>query len=233
MALIHKLFGGKKTLSQLTSQELRREEILLTKQRDRLFQKIQTIATNKQKIFETGANQKSPELRKALAMDFELKTQEQLMARELNLRSKELMTVSRLRMVKENNEHGKALGRLNVTDKDVATISGWIEDDSISQDMYTERLDQILYLGSQSDTDALANAGLSGTGQELMNIWNDLDRGTVKKEEAFEQADQAAQTEIHRKKAVSQDKTLRFSGCPKGRHVRQKSPPAGAAAKRN
>src|SRR6188508_601602 len=110
MALIDKIFG-KKTLSQLTRQELRREEILLTKDRDKLFKKIGDIATAKQKIFQQGAQQKSPELRKVLAQDFELKTQEQLMAaRELNLRSKELLTVSRLRMVKENNERGKALG---------------------------------------------------------------------------------------------------------------------------
>ena len=200
MALIDKIFGKKKTLSDLSKQELRREEILLTKQRDRLFSKIQTLGTSKQKIFETGSTQKSPELRKALAQDFELKTQEQLMAaRELNLRSKELLTVSRLRMVKENTERGRALGRLNVTDKDVAKISGWIEDDSVTQDMYTERLDQILELGAQSDKDALASAGLSGTGQELMNIWNDLDRGAVKKDQAFEQADQAARKRIAEK----------------------------------
>src|SRR5947209_18449257 len=105
MALIHKLFAGrKKTLSELNKTELRREEILLSKQRDRLFKKIETISTAKQKIFQQGATQKSPELRKALAQDFELKTQEQLMsAREFNLRSKELLTVSRLRMVKEKD----------------------------------------------------------------------------------------------------------------------------------
>ena len=66
MALIEKIFGKKKTLSQLNKQELRKEEILLTKQRDRLFQRIQTISTDKQKIFQQGATQKSPELRKAL-----------------------------------------------------------------------------------------------------------------------------------------------------------------------
>jgi hypothetical protein len=192
MALIDKIFGRKKSLSELNKQELRKEEILLTKQRDRLFQKIQTISTDKQKIFQQGATQKSPELRKALAQDFELKTQEQLMAaRELNLRSKELLTVSRLRMVKENNERGRALGRLNVTDKDVAMITQWIEDDSVTQDMYTERLDQILELGAQADKDALASAGLSGAGQELMNIWNELDRGAMKQDEVFEEADKA------------------------------------------
>src|SRR6476646_792630 len=192
MALIEKIFGKQKSLSELNKQELRREEILLTKQRDRLFKKIETLSQNKQKIFQQGATQKSPELRKALAQDFELKTQEQLMAaRELNLRSKELLTVSRLRMIQENKQSGRALGRLNVTDKDVAMISQWIEDDAVSQDMYVERLDSILELGAQSDKDALASAGLSSAGQELMNIWNDLDRGAVKTDEAFEQADQA------------------------------------------
>src|SRR4028119_1907915 len=158
MALIDKIFGRKKTLSELDRNELRKEEILITKQRDRLFKRIEQISTDKKKIFVQGKDQKSPELRKALAQDFELKTQEQLMAaRELNLRSKELLTVSRLRMVKENMEKGRALGRLNVTDKDVAKISQWIEDDSVSQDMYQERLDVILDLGPQSAKDAPAD----------------------------------------------------------------------------
>src|SRR5208282_1523358 len=119
MALLDKLFGSQKTLSELSRTELRKEELIIGKQRDRLFKKIEQISTQKQSIFQQGAKQKSPELRKALAQDFELKTQEQLMsARELNLRSKELLTVSRLRMIRENNEGGRALGRLNLTDKD-------------------------------------------------------------------------------------------------------------------
>jgi hypothetical protein len=199
MALIDKLFNRKKTLSELSRQELRKEELILGKQRDRLFKRIEQITTDKQKIFKQGADQKSPELRKALAQDFELKTQEQLMsARELNLRSKELLTVSRLRMVKENQERGKALGRLNLTDKDVAKISGWIEDEAVTQDVYQDRLDTILELGNQSDKDALGRAGLSQAGSELMNIWNDMDKGAVKPAEAFEAADQA----VRRKNAA-------------------------------
>lgn len=204
MALIDKIFGRKKTLSELDRQELRKEEILLTKQRERLFKKIEQLSLDKQKIFQQGATQKSPELRKALAQDFELKTQEQLMsARELNLRSKELLTVSRLRIVKENTERGRALGRLNLTDKDVAKISQWIEDDSVTQDMYGERLNQVLELGAQSDKDALAAAGLSGAGQELMNIWNEMDRGAMKQEEAFEEADKAV-----RRRASAMEKEM-------------------------
>jgi len=201
MALIDKIFGHKKTLSELDRQELRREEILLEKQRDRLFKKIEQITQDKQKIFQQGATQKSPDLRKALALQFEMKTQEQLMvSRELNLRSKELMTVSRLRMVKENSEKGKVLGRLNVGEKDVARISQWIEDDAVSSELYQERLDEILVIGAQADKDALAAAGLKEAGTEIMNIWNDLDRGAIRQDEAFQQADQAV-----RKKAAEKD----------------------------
>src|SRR3954453_5071518 len=192
MALIDKIFGKTKSLSELTKQELRKEEILLTKQRDRLFKRIEQITVDKQKIFSQGATQKSQDLRKALAQDFELKTQEQLMSdRELNLRSKELLTVSRLRMGKENQAHGKGMGRLNVTDKDVAKITQWIEDDTVGQDMYRERLDAILETGAQSDKDALESAGLSSSGQELMDIWNQMDRGKMKQNQGFEQADKA------------------------------------------
>jgi hypothetical protein len=190
MALIDKIFGKKKTLSELSKQELRKEEIIIGKQRDRLFKRIEEIAANKQKIFQQGATQKSPELRKALAQQFELKSQEQVMvARELNLRSKELMTVSRLRILQETKSSGKALGRLNVTDKDMARITSWIEDDAVSQDMYQERLDQILELGAQADKDSLAQAGLTSAGQELMHLWDQMDRGHLKETEALEEAE--------------------------------------------
>jgi hypothetical protein len=192
MALINKLFGRKKTLSQLTRQELRREEILLTKQRDRLFKSIEGITVDKQKIFQQGTTQKAPELRRALAQQFELKTQEQLMAaRELNLRSKELLTVSRLRLIRENNDKGRALGRLNLTDKDVARISTWIEDDSVTGEMYQQRLSAILELGADVDKLGAAAIEVGGAGSQLLAIWNQLDRGSLKQEEAFERADQA------------------------------------------
>jgi len=192
MALIDKILGRSKTLSDLTALELRKEEILISKQRDRLLKKIETLAEQKQKIFQLGTRQKSPELRKALAQDFELKSQEQVLTgRELTLRSKELLTVSRLKIIKENNEKGRALGRLKLTGKDVARISGWIEDDAISQEAYVDRLDAILEIGAEADKAALSGTEVSQPGQELLNMWEQLDRGTVKQDDAFTRADAA------------------------------------------
>ena len=53
-------------------------------------------------------------------------------------------------MVKEGTERGRAMGRLNLTGKDVAKISQWIEDDAVSQDVYNEKLNEILDLGAQA-----------------------------------------------------------------------------------
>ena len=107
-------------------------------------------------------------------------------------------------MMKENAPKASgAMGRLNLTDKDVARITNWIEDDGVSQDMYNERLDEILGLGAQSDKDALAHAGLTSTGQEVMNLWNDLDRGAIQQDEAFQEADKAV-----RRKNQSMEKNL-------------------------
>ena len=99
-------------------------------------------------------------------------------------------------MIRENNGGGKVLGRLNLTDKDVAKISGLIENDNVSQEMYRDRLDSLLEIGNEGDKDAIAGAGLSSAGQELMNIWEQLDRGGVKHDAAFEQADQAARRKL-------------------------------------
>jgi hypothetical protein len=192
MALIDLIFKRQKTLSQLSPVELRREEIIIGKQRDKLLGKIEDVANQKKRIFEQGAKSTSPELRKALAGEFELKSKEQLMAaRELNVRSKELLTVSRLRMVKEHQGKGRALGRLKVTDTDMAKISGWIEDDAVTQDLYTERLDQLLELGERSDTDALNATKLGDAGSDLMALWDKLDSGTMQPQEALQKAEEA------------------------------------------
>ena len=195
MALLDRILGRNKSLTQLTRQELRKEEILLSKRRDKLFGKIDEIAQRKHEIFRQGKQSSSPELRKSLAQDFELKTQEQLMAaRELNLRSKELMTVARLRMVKENQEHGKAAGRLNLTARDMVKVTQWLESDAVGQEVYGEKLDQLLEIGYDADKDAIESAGLTKAGSDLMHLWEQLDAGTVEEDEAYQQAEESART---------------------------------------
>jgi hypothetical protein len=92
-------------------------------------------------------------------------------------------------MVKEHQGKGKALGRLKITDKDYNKIAGWIDDDAVTQEMYVEQLDGLLELGERSDKDALAATKLGDAGGDLMALWDKMDKGALKSDEALQQAE--------------------------------------------
>ena len=190
MSLLDWLTKRKKPLSQMTRSELRRQELLLEKERTRLLDRVTKIARDKQGLFERGAGEKVPEVRRMLAQEFELKTSEQLMiARQLNIRSKEMLTVSRLRMLRENAERASKTGsKLGlVSEKDILRLSRMIENDAIKTDVYQQRLDEVLAIGAEVDEGA---AGLSAAGQTVMEVWEKLDAGAIEDQtEAFDEAD--------------------------------------------
>jgi len=190
MGFLDWLVKSKKPLSRMTRAELRRQELLLEKERNRALNKITKLAKEKQALFERGLQEKTSEVRRVLAQEFETKTTEQLMiGRQLNIRSKEVMTVSRLRMVRENADRAKSTGGLFglVSEKDILRLGKLIENDEIRAEVYQERLDEILAIGQGIDEGA---AGLSEAGQTVVDIWNKMDAGTIAdKGEAFDEAD--------------------------------------------
>ena len=179
-----------KSLSQMTRQELRREELLLGKRRQQLLKRVERITREKQGLFERGAEEKSLEVRRVYAQEFEMKTAEQLMlSRQLNIRSKEMMTVSRLRMLRENAEQTKLTGGKVglIGQKDLIRLGRLIESDAVTAEMYQDRLDEVLSLGAEVDE---GQAGLSDAGQTVMNIWDKMDVGNIQDTgEAFDEAD--------------------------------------------
>lgn len=190
MALMDWLTRKETPLSKMTRQELRRQELLLEKDRSQLIKKVEKLAAEKQSLFERGAKEKTPEVRRVLAQEFELKTSEQLMtARQLNIRSKEAMTVTRMRMIRENLDRAKAHGsRLGlVSEKDLLRLGRMIESDAISVELYQQRLDEILAMGAEVDE---GMAGLSDAGKTVMDIWEKMDTGLIRDQsEGFDEAD--------------------------------------------
>ena len=190
MSLMDWLVKRKKPLSKMTRSELRRQELLLEKDRTQLVNKTTKLARQKQELFEKGANEKVPEVRRMMAQEFELKTSEQLMlSRQLNIRSKEMMTVSRLRMMRENADRAASTGgKLGlISEKDILRLGKMIENDSIRSDMYQERLDDVLKLGREVDE---GSAALSDAGQTVLDVWDQMDRGAIEDSgEAYDEAD--------------------------------------------
>ncbi len=190
MSLFDWLTKRKKPLSRMTRSEPRRQELLLGKDRTRMLKRVTKLAKEKQDIFERGAGERVPEVRRMLAQEFEIKTSEQLMvARQLNIRSKEMMTVTRLRMLRENADRAKTTGgNLGLlSESDILRLGKMIESDSVKAELYQERLDEILSLGAAADEGA---AGLSEAGQTVLDVWEKLDHGAIGDQaEAFDEAD--------------------------------------------
>ncbi len=190
MQFIEWLTKRRKPLSKLTRSELRRKELMLEKDRARQMNRIKKLAAEKQAIFQQGATEKAPELRLAYAQQFELRTTEQLMiSRQLNIRSKELLTVSRFRMLRENadraRESGSRLGMISETD--ILKLGHLIESDGIRSEAYQERLDEILGTAAEIDEGAQS---LSDSGKAVMEIWGRMDVGDIENDtEAFDEAD--------------------------------------------
>ncbi len=195
MGLFDWLTNRAKPLSQMTRSELRRQELLLQKERDRLLTRVTDLAKRKQEIFERGAREKTPEVRKALAGQFELHTTEQLLlARQLNIRTKECLTVGRLRMLRESAERAAATGsKLGlIGEKDLMALEKLIENDAVTSEMYQQRLDDMLAVGGEPAQE------LTAAGRQVLDIWEKVDTGLIKDAgEAFDEADRRVR-ELHK-----------------------------------
>lgn len=180
----------RKTLATMSATELRAQELMLENERNRMQARVMKLATDKQKLIEKGAKEKTPELRRTFAQQYDLMHTEQMMvSRHLNIRSKELLTVSRLRMLRETAGRAgigpMAMGAIR--EADLAVIERLIENDKITSEMYLERLDAILQIGHDADKEA---TGLSDAGSELLKVWNDMDAGLIKDSTAaFDEAE--------------------------------------------
>ena len=53
-----------KPLSKMTRQELRRQELLLGKQRGQMLNRLERLSREKEELFNIGAGEKIPELRR-------------------------------------------------------------------------------------------------------------------------------------------------------------------------
>lgn len=189
MNLFDWLIKKNTSISRMTRAQLRRQEIILDRDRNRLVTRVQKISEQKQQLFERGTREKSPEMRRMLAQEFELKTSEQLMlARQLNIRSKEYLTVSRLRMLRENYDRNASASKLGlISESDMLRLSKLIENDSVKSEMYLERLDDILSIGARADESA---TGVGEVGQSVLDVWEKLDTGLITDGgEAFDEAD--------------------------------------------
>jgi hypothetical protein len=182
-------FTGRK--KDLALPDVKREEIKLGIREKQTIAKLERIEKEKEEIFAKGAKIKSPSRRRQLARLFDMKSQGiKLLEHELTVLSKEITTLTALKLALERRDLSREGTSRLLNRVDEAELMTIIEDDKISQEMYAEKLTEVMGLmndGMKHDVESLGREG-----DEVMNVWQQLDDGEIENfDEALKLADKA------------------------------------------
>jgi len=176
---------------ELTLDEVKREEIRLNIRENQTLGRLERLEKEREQIFAQGSKVKSPPRRRQLARLYELKSNGvKTLERELAVISKELTTMSALKLALERREMSReGLSRL-LQRVDEAELMTCLEDDKISQEMYAEKLTEVMGVldeGMRSEVESLGREG-----DEVMQVWQKMDDGEIENfDEAIKLADRA------------------------------------------
>lgn len=167
----------------LTLEQVKREEIRLGIRESQSLAKMEKTEKEREDIFAQGTRIRSPLKRRQLARTYEMKTRQgQMMERELAMMSKELTTLSALRLALERKQMGReGLSRLLMR-VDEVQLMGMLEDDKISNEMYLEKLNDVLGVVTDAADSITQEVGTEGN--EVMQVWQKMDEGEIESFEA-------------------------------------------------
>jgi hypothetical protein len=162
----------------LSLEQVKREEIKLGIRENQTLAKLEKAEKEREEIFSRGMKIKSPSRRRQLARLYEMKSSGvKMMERELAVISKELTTVSALKLALERQQMSReGVARL-LNRVDEAQLMTYLEDDKISQEMYVEKLNSVL--STVSEGAAQVTEDLGKEGNEVMQVWQKMDEGEI------------------------------------------------------
>jgi len=173
---LFEFIGVKK--KELTLEQVKREEIKLGIRETQTLSKLEKLEKEREDIFAKGLKIKSPPRRRQLARLYEMKSSGvKMMERELGVLSKEITTISALKLALERRQTSKE-GVSRILERvDEAKLMTYLEDDKISQEMYLEKLNGVL--STVTDGAHQITEDLGKEGSEVMDVWQKMDEGEI------------------------------------------------------
>jgi len=173
---LFEFIGVKK--KELTLDQVKREEIKLGIRETQTLSKLEKLEKEREDIFAKGLKIKSPPRRRQLARLYEMKSSGvKMMERELSVLSKEITTISALKLALERRQSSKE-GVARILDRvDEAKLMTYLEDDKISQEMYLEKLNGVLSTVTEGANQITEELGKEGS--EVMDVWQKMDEGEI------------------------------------------------------
>lgn len=189
MGLLDTIFG--KAKRELSLHEVKRQEIKLSIRENQTITKLERLEKEREELFAKGAKIKSPSRRRQLARQYDLRSHGlKMLEHDLNLLSKELTTIKALKLALERKEMAKQGLNSILNRVDESELMGMLENDKISQELYAEKLTEVLNVVRDGDSREWEDLGKEGS--EVMNIWQKMDEGEIEDfDKAIKMADQA------------------------------------------
>jgi hypothetical protein len=163
---------------ELSFDQVKREEIKLTIRENQTLAKLEKLDKEREELFSRGLKIKAPSRRRQLARLYEMKSSGvKTLERELVVISKELTTLSALKLALERRQMSRdgvsrLLNRVNE-----AELMICLEDDKVSQEMYLEKLNSVLATVTDGADQIVQDLGREGS--EVMNVWQKMDEGEI------------------------------------------------------
>ncbi len=179
---------GSKGLLDLSDDELRKEERFIQKDKDKLSQQLARLGAERERLFQRGAQTKDENVRKAIALEYELKAQElAYRGRELLLKSKEMLTISRIRSIRRAGKAGAGGLLARMSEGDQVKLQRLIADAEVNEELYSERLDELL---TSTEREGGLEMALGAEGKKVLDLWQRMDDGEIRNvEDAMKLAD--------------------------------------------
>jgi hypothetical protein len=189
MSILGKIFTkGKKGLTDFGLEEIRVEEKRLEIRENQHLRQIEKYDKLREDVFHQGAKNKAPARRRIYARRFGDYSQRiGMIERELTRVVKELMTLTRVRGILERQRQVPASQNVlqRLKEEDLLKLTTLLEDDKISEEVYTQKLD--LLLGVVSDP-AYESAEIGNEGLEVLKTWEQMDEGEMEFGEGLKEA---------------------------------------------
>jgi len=143
---VKRLFTGKKRLSKVTPDEIRRERIRLEQIEQRVGKEIDELERRKQELFVKGRGDVTQRQQVGLARKIkELDVGARAKDKQLALVSRQMRVLSGLTMIKENEALARDLGVSSIVSKmDLGELQQYVERATVDGQFQMERLAEIL-----------------------------------------------------------------------------------------
>jgi len=184
----------------LQLEDVKREEIRLGIRENQTLAKLERLEKEREEIFSKGSKIKSPSRRRQLARLYDMKTNgTKMMERELSTLSKELTTMSALKLALERKKMSTESASQLLQKVDEAKLMTLLEDDKISQELYQEKLTSVLSAVMENPATLVEDLGKEGN--EVMDVWQKMDEGEI---DSFEDGIKLADRKIREKDRKSE-----------------------------